>query len=114
MTTTGPITVSMLRDGKVTTTTLHPQQLGFNPARPEDLLGGDPQQNADITRQILNGTDRSAKRDAVLLNAAAALVVGGKADSLKEGIAMAAKSIDDGAALKVLENLVAFSQKAAQ
>ena len=111
MTTSGPTTVSMLQHGQVTTTELHPGDLGFSIARAEDLRGGDAAKNAAITRAILAGEDRSPRRDVVLLNAAAALVVGGKAKTLPEGIALANESIDRGAALGVLENLVAFTRK---
>jgi anthranilate synthase/phosphoribosyltransferase len=111
MTTSGPTTVSMLQNGQVTTTELHPDDLGFPLARLEDLFGGDAQRNAVIARNILAGEDRSPRRDVVLLNAAAALLVGGKAKTLKEGVALADESIKQGAAMGVLENLVAFTQK---
>lgn len=111
MTTSGPTTVSMLQNGQVTTTQLHPDDLGFPLARLEDLFGGDAQRNAIIARSILAGEDHSPRRDVVLLNAAAALVVGGKAKTLKEGVALADESIKRGAAMGVLENLVAFTQK---
>jgi anthranilate phosphoribosyltransferase len=111
MTTSGPTTVSMLQNGQVTTTQLHPNDLGFPVARVEDLFGGDAQRNAIITRNILAGEDHSPRRDVVLLNAAAALLVGGKAKTLKEGVALADESIERGAAMGVLENLVAFTQK---
>ncbi len=113
LTTTGPNQVSVLRDGKVTTTTLQPEDLGFQRARAEDLLGGDAQHNAEITRNILRGQDQSPRRDVTLFNAAGALVVGGKAADLREGVHLAARSIDSGAALAVLENLVTFSQRMA-
>jgi anthranilate synthase/phosphoribosyltransferase len=113
LTTTGPNIVSVLQNGRVTTTVIEPEQLGFRKARPEDLLGGDAQQNADITRNILSGQDTSSRRDVVLLNAAAALVAGGKTQTMREGIDLAAESIDSGAAMNVLENLVAFTQNVA-
>lgn len=111
LTTTGSNQISLLQDGKVTTTTLNPQDLGFSPARPEDLHGGDATQNATITRNILAGADTSPRRDVVILNAAAALVAGGKAKTLPEGITLASQSIDNKAALQILKNLVAFTQK---
>jgi anthranilate phosphoribosyltransferase len=94
----------------VVTQTLHPNDIGFDLARPEDLLGGSAVENAKITRGILDGSDSSPRRDVVLLNAAAALVVGGKADTLEAGIQQAAQSIDNGAAMQVLEKLVSFTQ----
>ncbi len=114
LTTTGPNCVSELRNGQVRTYTLDPQSLGFKPCQPEDLLGGDPQENAAITRGILGGTVDRAKRDVVLLNAAAGIVAGGKADDLQQGIELAARSIDSGAALAKLDALVEHSQKIAQ
>jgi anthranilate phosphoribosyltransferase len=114
LTTTGPNYVSELRDGRVTSYTLDPQSLGFKPCKPQDLLGSDPEENAKITHGILDGTVDSAKRDVVLLNAAAGIVAGGKASNLKEGIDLAAKSIDSGAALGKLNALVEHSQKFAQ
>lgn len=114
LTTTGPNRVSELRDANVRTYTLDPQSLGFKPANREDLLGGDPARNAEITRGILSGDVGGAKRDVVLLNAAAGLVAGGKADTLQHGVQMAAQSIDSGAALAKLNALVEQSQKYAQ
>jgi anthranilate phosphoribosyltransferase len=78
------------------------------------LLGDDAPTNAAILRGILDGTVNSAKRDVVLLNAGAALVAAGKAASLKQGIALAAETIDSGAALRKLDALVEFSQSYVQ
>jgi anthranilate phosphoribosyltransferase len=114
LTTTGPNRVSELRDGTVHTYTLDPQSLGFKPCQPEDLLGGDPQQNATITRGLLDGTVDSAKRDVVLLNAGAGIVAGGLAADLLTGIKLAAQSIDSGAALAKLNALVEYSQRYVQ
>ncbi|MEM7028953.1 MAG: bifunctional anthranilate synthase component II/anthranilate phosphoribosyltransferase [Chloroflexota bacterium] len=108
LTTTGPDIVSRLQNGTVTTETLDPQSLGLSIAKPEDLKGGDPKENAAIARQILSGEDKSARRDVVVLNAAAALMVGGKAATWQDGLALAAKSIDSGAALKALEKSAAL------
>jgi anthranilate synthase/phosphoribosyltransferase len=113
MTTTGPTTISVLRDGQVSTSELHPGDVGFSAARPEDLRGGDAEANARITRRILSGEDASPRRDVVLLNAAAALVVGGKVNALQDGITLAGQSIDSGAAVKALDNLVSFTQSVA-
>lgn len=117
LTTTGPNQVSRFGvtpgNGHVVTETLDPRDLGFAPARPEDLRGGDPDENALITRDVLAGEDHGPRRDVVLLNAAAALVAGGAAADLKEGVAHAAESIDSGAAMHALDGLIAYSQNVA-
>ena len=77
-----------------------------------DLQGGDREENARIIRDVLAG-EQGARRDIVLMNAAAALVVGAKARDLKEGVGLAAQSIDSGAAARKLSTLVEFSQKLA-
>jgi len=77
----------------------------------EDLVGGDAEENAKITRGILSGEIKGAKRDAVLLNAAAALYVDGKVNSIEEGIEMAKELIDSGKAIKHLEKIIEVSQK---
>lgn len=112
LTTTGPNRVSHfgLRTGQdVVTETLDPQTLGFALARPEDLLGGAPKENARITRDVLSGKDRGPRRDVVLLNAAAALHVGGLADDLATGVTLAQASIDGGAALRTLDAMIDFT-----
>ena len=115
LTTTGPNRVSCCGvappRGHVVTETLDPGELGLAPAQPDALRGGDPDENARILRSVLSGQDRGPRRDVVLLNASAALVVGGAAADLKEGIARGAKSIDSGAALSTLEALIAYSQR---
>ncbi len=113
LTTTGPNTVSRLQNGQVMTETLNPEELGFKRGNPAELLGGTADENAQITRDILSGRDKSARRDVVLLNAAAALVAAGKAANLPAGIKLATDSIDSGAALDVLHKFVAFTQRAA-
>lgn len=116
LTTTGPNRVSYFGVGgadNVVTETLDPCDLGFDIAEPGALLGGEPEENASITRAILTGEDRGPKRDVVLLNAAAALLVGGITSDMQDGIARAAASIDGGAALRTLEGLVEYSQEAA-
>jgi anthranilate synthase/phosphoribosyltransferase len=110
LTTTGPNRVSELRDGRVSTYTLHPASLGFQPASFADLRGGTPQENALITREILAGSDRGPRRDTVVLNAAAALLAGGKARDLADGVRLANQSLDSGAAQGVLDALVTFSK----
>jgi anthranilate phosphoribosyltransferase len=114
LTTTGPNRVSVLRDGQVETHTFDPAELGFSQARPADLRGGNADENATITRGILSGTLSGARRDVVVLNAAAALVAGGQARTLPEGIRQAKDSIDSGAAGHVLGNLIDLTQSVGQ
>jgi anthranilate phosphoribosyltransferase len=111
LTTAGPNRVSQLHAGAVTSYVIDPQALGFDPADPEALRGGDPQFNAEITRSVLQGKQNGAARDVVLLNAAAALVAGGKAQGLAQAVPIAAESIDSGAAAAKLAALVEFSQR---
>jgi anthranilate phosphoribosyltransferase len=89
--------------------TIDPRELGFSPATGEALRGGDVQVNAAITRAILSGEERGARRDVVLLNAAAALVAGDKAATLAEGVELARLSIDEGHAAQRLEQLIRVS-----
>ncbi|MFC2031319.1 anthranilate phosphoribosyltransferase [Chloroflexota bacterium] len=118
LTTTGSNQVSYFGvlpgNGDVVTEMLDPRELGFRVAEPEELRGGDPMDNASITCAVLDGRDNSARRDVVLLNAAAALVAGGAAADLAEGVACAADSIDSGAALRTLQALVDFSSQLAR
>ena len=79
------------------------------PGTKEDLVGGTPEENADITRGILKGTVQGPKRNAVLLNAGTALFIAGKADSIGAGIKMAADLIDSGKAMETLNRCIAVS-----
>jgi anthranilate phosphoribosyltransferase len=108
LTTTGPSTVFESDGGTLREFTLDPASLGLARAAPEDLAGGDAAANANVARAILGGA-AGAPRDIVLLNAAAALVVAGKAAQLPDGLAAAAASIDDGRAAAVLERWVEVS-----
>lgn len=110
LTTTGPSTVAELKDGDVRLFELSPEDAGIPRARGEDLLGGAPEANARALRALLDG-EKGAYRDIVLYNAAAALVVTGKAEGLEAGVAMAATSIDDGAAAVALAKLVAITNE---
>ncbi len=101
--------VSELKDGLVRTYDLDPEQYFGRLAEPEEITGGDPRENADITRDILSGTP-GARRDVVLVNAGAALLAAGKADDIKTGIKMAAASIDEGKATEKLDGLIAYTQ----
>jgi anthranilate phosphoribosyltransferase len=109
LTTTGISTVYDVRDGSVRETHLDPSKLGLGRAKPEDLSGGDAPASAAITRAILDG-EPGPKRDVVLLNAGAALQVAGFAGTLEEGMATAARAIDDGDAHAALERWVEVSR----
>ncbi len=111
ITTTTTTQVSELADGEVNTYTLDPRGLGIPTAQPSDLKGGTPEENADMTLSILRG-EKGPKRDIVLLNAAAAIVAGGKAEDITAGLAAAAESIDSGRALQKLEGLKTKSNEA--
>ena len=113
LTTTGPNTVSHYRDGKVSTYELDPVALGLDSASIADLKGGEPERNAEILRGVLDGSIRGAKRDVVVLNAGAALMVAGKVDSIKAGLRMADEVIDNGAAVAKLDDLIRVSQELA-
>lgn len=111
ITLTGATTVSEIKDGAVTTYQITPEQFGMKRVPLEKLSGGDGNENAQITREILSGKERGPKRDIVLLNAGATLYVGGLSDSIAEGIALAAQTIDDGLAIQKLEALVEASNR---
>jgi anthranilate phosphoribosyltransferase len=108
LTTTGISHVAVLDGGKVSTFKVTPKNAGLPEAKPEDLTGGDAVENAAHIRAVLGG-NQGPFRDIVLLNAAAALLVVGKAKTLREGVALAAESIDSGKAKGVLEALVKLS-----
>ncbi|KMO39635.1 anthranilate phosphoribosyltransferase [Methylobacterium variabile] len=108
ITTTGPTAVVALEDGAIRRFTIDPQELGLRLSQPEELRGGDPAHNAGALREVLNGA-RTPYRDIGVLNAAAALMVAGRVDSLQDGVARAAQAIDTGAARAVLERLTTVS-----
>jgi anthranilate phosphoribosyltransferase len=108
LTTTGSTDVAEVKNGAVTVFEVTPADAGLPPAKLSDLKGGDAQSNAAALRGILAGT-KSPLRDIVLLNAAAALVVGDKAANLTDGVALAAHSIESGAATSALERLIAIT-----
>ena len=105
-----PTRICEIRDGWFRSTVIKPEDFGFERCAKEELKGGSPKENAEITRRILQG-ERGHKRDAVLMNAGAALYIGGKADSMKEGIALAADLIDSGAAMRTLEKFIEVSNR---
>jgi anthranilate phosphoribosyltransferase len=108
ITTTGPTDVVALEDGRLRRFTINPRELGFDLARPEDLRGGDPADNAAALRAVLEGR-RTPYRDVAVLNAAASLVVAEAVADLREGVERAAAAVDSGAARGALERLVAVS-----
>ena len=105
-----PTTVCEFKDGWFKSYTITPEDFGLMRCSKEDLVGGSPEENAQITREILSGA-KGPKRDAVLMNAGAALYIGGKADSMQEGINLAAELIDSGKALEVLEKFIQVSNR---
>ena len=114
LTTTGINQISFLReDGSIEAFQLDPADLGFGRAQLSDLKGDDAPANAAILRGVLSGDVHGAKRDVTLLNAGAALMAGGRADSIEEGVSLAQESIDSGKALAALDNLIDLSRSLA-
>ncbi len=109
LTTTGRSTVAILLEGRITELTLGPADAGLQPARLSDLAGGSPAENAERMRLVFAG-ERGPLRDVILLNAAAALIVGGRVASLREGVALGGDAIDAGRATERLDRLVAFGR----
>lgn len=103
-----PTTICEIKDGWYRTSVITPEQFGFTRCTKDDLKGGTPQENAEILRRILKG-EKGPKRDATLMNAGASLYIGGKADSMIEGISLAAALIDSGKAMETLEKLIEVS-----
>jgi anthranilate phosphoribosyltransferase len=110
---TGESRVSEVREGMVRSYSVRPEDFGLPRTTIGELMGGDREENARIIRAILDG-EAGPKRDIVLMNAAAALVAGGKARDLKEGVGLAAHAIDSGAALRKLEALIGLSRRLAE
>jgi len=109
ITLTGPTRVAELKDGVVDTYSIRPEDFGLRPVNPEALRGGGPETNAAIAMNILSG-GKGPARDMVLLNAGAVAYVGGRASTIRDGIRLAAESIDSGRALEKLESLKKMSQ----
>ena len=105
---TGISRISELRDGDVSTYSISPEEVGLPRASLKDIQGGDASQNAGLILDLLNG-GRGPRRDIVLLNSAAALMVSGRAANVKEGLDMAADSTDSLRALQKLRDLVEFT-----
>ncbi len=108
LTTAGETDVAALKNGVLTTFTVTPEDAGLKRVTMADLKGGDPQYNAQALRAVLEG-QHGAYRDIVLLNAAAAFIIAGKADTLKQGVEIAKQSIDQGKAKEKLEQLIKVS-----
>ncbi|MDD6282060.1 MAG: anthranilate phosphoribosyltransferase [Oribacterium sp.] len=106
-----PTTICELKDGYYRTDVIRPEDFGLTRGKKEELVGGSPAENADITRGILSGMIKGTKRNAVLLNAGAALYIGGKADSIADGVKLAGELIDNGAAMAKLEAYVKASNE---
>ena len=105
-----PTSVCEIRDGWFRSFVITPEEFGLERCNKEDLRGGTPQENAEIVRRILNG-EKGPKRNAVLLNAGASLYIGGKADSIREGVELAANIIDSGKASETLDKLIRISNE---
>ena len=106
-----PTPVCEIRDGKFTSYEITPEQFGYERCEKGALTGGTPAENAEITKAILKGEEKGPKRQAVCLNAGAALYIAGKAASIEEGVKLAESLIDSGAALKKLEEFVEETNK---
>lgn len=103
--------VCEFRDGWFKEYEIEPEDFGYKKCDKSELEGGTPEENAELTRNILNGTLRDGKRNAVCLNAGVAIYVAGKADSLAEGIKIAEETIDSGKAIERMNEIVAFSNQ---
>ena len=110
LTTTGPTQIVSLDKGEISSFTITPEEAGLPRATADDLKGGDPAFNARALRAVLAG-EKSAYRDIALLNAAAALVVAGRATDLREGVKLGALALDSGAVRRTLDTLVTVSNR---
>jgi anthranilate phosphoribosyltransferase len=106
-----PTTVCEIKDGWYRTTVIRPEDFEFETCNKSELVGGTPEENAAITRAILSGEERGAKRNATLMNAGAALYIGDKADSIADGIKLAAEIIESGKAIETLDKFIELSNK---
>ena len=101
-----PTSVCEIKDGTFTSYELAPEQFGYERCEKDALQGGTPEENAQITRAILTGAKQGAKRQAVCLNAGAALYIAGKAETIEKGVRQAEQLLDSGAALAKLEEFI--------
>lgn len=107
----GPTSVCAFHNGQFKNYTIKPEEVGLRRYDKDELLGGTPQENAEITRAILTGKEKGAKRDAAVINAAAALFVAGKATSMKGAVKLAEETIDSGKAYAKLEEFIRLSNE---
>ena len=107
----GPTTICELRDGYYRTTVIRPEDFGMTSGNKEELVGGVPEVNAQITRDILSGKTQGTRRNAVLRNAGTALFTAGRAETIADGIQLAARMIDSGKAMETLEKCIAVSNQ---
>lgn len=107
----GPTTICELRDGYYRTTVIRPEDFGMTSGNKEELVGGVPEVNAQITQDILSGKTQGTRRNAVLLNAGTALFTAGRAETIADGIQLAARMIDSGKAMETLEKCIAVSNQ---
>ena len=105
-----PTKICEIRDGWFKSYVIKPEDFGFETCSKDELKGGSPKENAEITREILKGKT-GHKRNAVLLNAGAALYIAGKAESMKEGVKLAGEIIDSGKALETLDKFITLSNQ---
>ena len=106
-----PTTICEIKDGWYRTAVIRPEDFGFTTCKKDELKGGEPAENAAITRAILKGEEKGAKRNAVLLNAGAALYIGEKAESIAEGVKLAEELIESGKAYATLEKMIEVSNR---
>lgn len=111
ITLTAPTSVCEVKDGIFSEYSLTPEQFGFNRCSKEDLLGGNAQENASISRSILDGSLTGPKRDVVLFNSGCALYIAGRAETIAQGIALSADAIDSGRALAQLQKFIKLSNE---
>lgn len=111
ITAVGPTAVCEFSHGEYKTYDIAPEDFGFNRCKKEALKGGTPEENAQITRDILSGKEKGAKRDTVLMNAGAALYIADKSYSIAKGVEMARELIDSGEAYKTLEKFISESNR---
>ncbi|MBQ4185877.1 MAG: anthranilate phosphoribosyltransferase [Clostridiales bacterium] len=105
-----PTKICEIKDGWFRTTTITPEDFGFTTCSKDELVGGTPEENAQITKDILSGA-KGPKREAVLLNAGASLYIAGKAPTMKDGVKLAAEIIDSGKAMETLNKMIEVSNR---